>query len=295
MIRSMTGYGDAERDTPAGRLRLEVKTVNHRFFNASIKTPSGFDRYEKGIGDALKGYLTRGHVSAFLSIDRASADLKPAPAVDLERARGYQEAIALLKETLGLSGEADLSMMVRFNDIFRAPEVDRTAGVEADTLNGLAAEAGAACRAMREAEGLRLHDDLSGRLDAIGEQLDLVESRAPERLAEHRDRLRESVQELTEAVDVDEERLTREIAYLAERWDINEEVVRFRSHIELFREALAGDGSEPVGKRLGFLVQEMHREANTVGSKANDALIAQASVGIKEEIERLREQIENVE
>ena len=295
MIRSMTGYGDAERDTVAGRLRLEVKTVNHRFFNTSIKTPSGFDRYEKGIGDTLKEYLTRGHVSAFLSIDRATADLKPAPAVDLERARGYRAAIEALKEDLNLSGEADLGTMVRFTDIFRAPDVDRTAGVEVDTLHALASEAGAACRAMREAEGLRLHDDLSGRLDAIGTQLDLVEARAPERLVEHRDRLREAVQELTESVDVDDERLAREIAYLAERWDINEEVVRFRSHIELFREALGGDGSEPVGKRLGFLVQEMHREANTVGSKANDASIAQASVGIKEEIERLREQIENVE
>ena len=110
-----------------------------------------------------------------------------------------------------------------------------------------------------------------------------------------RDRLRAAVSELSDQVEVDEDRLAREIAYLAERWDIAEEIVRFRSHVELFGQAVDGDPSEPVGKRLGFLVQEMHREANTIGSKANDAQIAQASVGLKEEIERLREQVENVE
>jgi uncharacterized protein (TIGR00255 family) len=295
MIRSMTGYGEGERDTHAGRLRLEVKTVNHRFFNASIKTPAGFDKYEKHISDALKRHLARGHVSAFLSIDHASADIGSAPQVDLEKARGYRAALEALKNELDLPGTPELAMFARFADIFRTPERDRTEGIEPGTMIELTAAAAAACREMREAEGRRLSHDLSARLDSIGAQLDLVECRAPERLVEHRDRLRASVRELTEQVDVDEDRLAREIAYLAERWDINEEVVRFRSHIELFRESLDGDGSEPVGKRLGFLVQEMHREANTIGSKANDAEIAQASVTMKEEIERLREQADNVE
>jgi uncharacterized protein (TIGR00255 family) len=295
MIRSMTGFGDAESDTPAGRLRLEVKTVNHRFFNTSLKTPSGFDKYEKPITDALKAHIGRGHVNVFLSLDRTSAELQPGPAIDLDKARGYQAALEGLKDALDLPGDADLALMSRFGDIFRAPEADRTAGVEVEAVADLAAKAASACRDMREAEGLRLESDLSGRLDAIGTQLDVVEVRAPQRLIEHRDRLREAVRELSEQVEVDEERLAREVAFLAEKWDINEEIVRFRSHLELFREALEGDASEPVGKRLGFLVQEMHREANTVGSKANDAEVAQASVAIKEEIERLREQIENVE
>ena len=295
MIRSMTGYGEAERDTPAGRLRLEVKTVNHRFFNASIKTPSGFDPYEKAISDALKGQLGRGHISATLSIDRASAEVDSLPQIDLEQARGYHAALVELRDALDLPGAPDLAMLTRFGDIFRAPEIDRTAGVEPDEIVDMADQAATACRRMREAEGLRLADDLTERLDAIVTQLDRVESRAPERLTAHRDRLRASVRELTEQVEVDEDRLAREIAYLAERWDINEEIVRFRSHLELFRETISADGSEPVGKRLGFLVQEMHREANTVGSKANDADIAQAAVAMKEEIERLREQVENVE
>lgn len=295
MIRSMTGYGDAEVETPAGRLRLEVKTVNHRFFNTNIKTPSGFDRFEKAMTDALKPFVTRGHVNAYLSLDRSVAAVPPRPSIDLTKARGYQAALEELKEELELPGEPTLEMISRFNDIFRAPELDRPAGVEESDLVGLVEAAGVALRTMREAEGLRLASDLRDRLVAIEAHLSDVEERGPERLVEQRDKLRSAVQELSGHVEVDEERLAREIAYLAEKWDINEEVVRFRSHIELFREAVNGDGSEPVGKKLGFLVQEMLREANTVGSKANDATLSQASVAIKEEIERIREQVENVE
>lgn len=295
MIRSMTGYGDAEGDSPAGRIRIEVKSVNHRFFNANVRTPSGFDRYEKAITDALKGRLARGHISVSLTVDRSAVGTDDGAAVDVEKARGYQAALHRLRDELALAGEVDLALIARFSDVFRAPETDRTEGITEQMLVDLTDTAAAACLAMRVAEGERLEADLEGRLQAIEARLDVVETRGPERLLEHRDRLREAIRELSEQVDVDEERLAREVAYTAERWDINEEVVRFRSHLELFREALAGDPVEPVGKRLGFLVQEMHREANTVGSKANDAEIAEAAVAIKEEIERLREQIENVE
>ena len=295
MIRSMTGYGDAEVDAPAGRLRLEVKTVNHRFFNTNVKTPSGFDRFEKAMTDALKPFIARGHVNAYLSLDRSVVALQPGASIDLVKARAYQAALKGLKDELELPGEPTLEMLARFSDIFRVPETDRTAGIEEVDLVALVQTAAAALRAMREAEGLRLAADLDERLTAIGAHLDEVEGRAPKRLVEQRDKLRAAVQELTAQVDIDDDRLAREIAYLAEKWDINEEIVRFRSHIELFREAIEGDGTEPVGKRLGFLVQEMLREANTVGSKANDATLAQASVAIKEEIERIREQVENVE
>jgi uncharacterized protein (TIGR00255 family) len=295
MIRSMTGYGDAEREAPAGLLRLEVKTVNHRFFNTSIKTPSGFDRFETDIAAALKRHISRGHVSASLSVGRSSTGSGTEVRLDLERAREYQNALSTLQAELDLGGLVDLSMMSRFSELFRAPEPDRTAGIDSELIKDLADEAARRAKDLREAEGERLDQDLRERLDAIGRHLDLVQARAPERLVSERDRLRAAIQELSEQVEVDEDRLSREIAYLSERWDINEEIVRFRSHIELFSEALAADGSEPVGKRLGFLVQEMHREANTVGSKANDVQISHASVSIKEEVERLREQVENVE
>lgn len=295
MIRSMTGYGEAERDTPAGHVRLEVKTVNHRFFNASIKTPSGFDRFEKVISDALKRHLARGHVNAHLSIDRSSTQDAADPVVDIDRARGYLRALEAVKDELVVTGEPDLRMLIGFGDIFRASDVDRAAGIEAETLAAIAEEAAIECRSMREDEGRRTEVDLRERLDVIEAELAAIAARAPERLVEHRDRLRDAVRQLAEQIDVDEDRLAREIAYLAERWDISEEIVRFRSHIELFREALSADGGESVGKRLGFLVQEMHREANTVASKANDSELAQSAVAIKEEIERLREQVENVE
>jgi len=164
-----------------------------------------------------------------------------------------------------------------------------------EVLTALADEAAKGLLTLREAEGAKLHDDLVQRLDGMTKQLDIIEAQAPQRLAAERDRLREAIRELSGQVEVDEDRLAREIAYLSEKWDINEEIVRFRSHIEQFQDALDGDGSEPMGKRLGFLMQEMHREANTTGSKANDTVIAQASVALKEEIERVREQVENVE
>ena len=295
MIRSMTGFGAAELEIEAGRLRLEVKTVNHRFLNANIKTPSGFDRFEKAMIDALKLWVSRGHVSAYLSLDRSAVAGQVELSIDLEKAKGYQTALETLKRELDVPGEPDLEMLSRFSDIFRAPDRNQAVSVEEDDLLRLVDKAGSGVRAMREAEGLRLASDLDDRLRAIESQLDEVEQRAPERLSEQRTKLRRAVQELSAQLEVDEDRLAREIAYLAEKWDINEEIVRFRSHIDLFRSALSGDASEPVGKRLGFLVQEMLREANTVASKANDSKLAQASVAIKEEIERIREQVENVE
>lgn len=295
MIRSMTGYGEAEREAEEGLVRLEVRTVNHRFFNTSVKTPSGFDRHERSIVEGLKRHLSRGHVSASLTLRRGEGGAGAEVPVDIERARALKGALEALREDLAVPGEVDLGMISRFGEVFRGPEPDRGAALEPEWVEALAEEAAVAVKAMREAEGLRLERDLSERLDAMEALLTHVAERAPARLVAERDRLREAVAELSGQVEVDEDRLAREIAYLAERWDINEEIVRYRSHIELFREALAGDGSEPVGKRLGFLVQEMHREANTIGSKANDAVIAQAAVGLKEEIERVREQVENVE
>jgi uncharacterized protein (TIGR00255 family) len=295
MIRSMTGYGDAERDSPAGRLRLEVKTVNHRFFNTSIKTPSGFDRYEALIVDALKRHVSRGHVSAYLSIDRGSSGTEAPYRADLARARAYLEALEALRDELNVPGSVQLSMLASEPSLLRRQDGDRTEGIEPELLTELALAAAAAVVELRAAEGERLEADFSERLRAILALLVDVEGRAPQRLIEQRDRLREAVRELSQQVEVDEDRLAREIAYLAERWDINEELVRFRSHVELFGEALAGDSTEPVGKRLGFLVQEMNREANTIASKANDAAIAHAAMGLKEEIERIREQVENVE
>jgi len=295
MIRSMTGYGEAQRDTPAGQLRLEVKSVNHRFLNVSLKTPNGFDRFEKDLTDVLRAHLARGHVSLYLAVDRKTSESVGGIHVDLDKARGYRAALEEIQATLGVPGSVDLAMLARFGDIFRAPEADAAPELDAAALRDMAEEAVRGLVALRRAEGSRLREDMEGRLDAMAASLEVVAERAPERLVRERDRLRTAVRELSEQVGVDEDRLAREVAYLAERWDVNEEIVRFRAHLAAFREALDLDGGEPVGKRLGFLVQELLREANTIGSKANDAAIAEASMAMKEEIERLREQVENVE
>jgi uncharacterized protein (TIGR00255 family) len=295
MIRSMTGYGEAQRDTPAGHLRMELKSVNHRFFNASLKTPPGFDRFERDLTEVLRGRIARGHVALYLGLDRRTAENGAPVRVDLDRARGYKAALEEMQRELGLSGSVELAVMARFGDLFRAPEPDTLPQVDAEVLREMAQEAVMGLVALREAEGARLLHDMEGRLDTMAASLDVVAARAPERLVRERDRLREAVRELSQLVEVDEDRLAREVVYVAERWDINEELVRFRAHIAAFRDALDADGSESVGKRLGFLVQEMHREANTIGSKANDGVIAEASMALKEEIERLREQVENVE
>ncbi len=297
MIRSMTGFGESEEVTVAGAVRVEIKTLNHLFFNANIRTPTGFDRFEGDIQSWLRPFLSRGHVTYTLSIDRDTAEADDTlPELDLERAKRYAELLETLRRELGVEAPVDLSHVSRFGDIFRAPQRENaSAQVDAEVIGRLTQAAAAAVVKSREAEGARLQRDLEERITAIEEALVRVEEHAPERLVAERDRLRAAVAELTETHSVDEDRLAREIAYLAEKWDINEEIVRFRSHVELFHEALQADASEPVGKRLGFLIQEMNREANTIGSKANDARIAQTAVALKEEVERLREQVENVE
>ncbi len=297
MIRSMTGFGEAEEVTPAGVVRVEIKTVNHRFFNASLRTPAGFDRFERDIQAWLRPFLSRGHVTYTLSIDRDKTGADDTlPELDLDRAKRYGELLETLRQELGVEAPVDLSHVARFGEIFRAPERENaSAQVEGEVIRRLTQAAAAEVVGSREAEGSRLQRDLEEHLQAIGEALGLVEAQAPERLVAERDRLRAAVAELTETHSVDEDRLAREVAYLAEKWDINEEIVRFRSHVELFNEALKSEASEPVGKRLGFLVQEMNREANTIGSKANDSQITQTAVTLKEEVERLREQLENVE
>jgi uncharacterized protein (TIGR00255 family) len=296
MIRSMTGYGEAERQTPAGRLRAEVRTVNHRFFSANLRLSPALERFETLVRDTLRVHLPRGHVSCTLRFERGDGSDSGAPAlgIDEAKARGYVNALRLLKDRLELPGEVDVALVSRFGDLFSVAEAE-SARFEADDVRAVMDAAARATAAMRAEEGQRLADDLDARLSAIGSAVERIEQKAPDRLVRERDRLRRAVSDLLDGAAVDEDRVAREIAYLVEKWNVSEELVRLRSHIELFRSTLASPGEEPVGKRLSFLIQEMNREANTIGSKANDAAIEHEVVGIKDEIERLREQIENVE
>lgn len=294
MIRSMTGYGEAERVTAAGRLRAEVRTVNHRFFSANLRMGRGLERFEPQVREWLRAHLPRGHAHFSVRLETDGDGVEGgALRIDADRARLYVNALRDLKQALGLPGDVDLSLLTRFSEILTwDEEVGET--IDADDVQQVTEAAARATVAMREEEGRRLAEDLEERLRGIEKAMSGVAARAPGRLVVERDRMRRVVTELLEGIALDEERVHREIAMLAERWDVSEELVRLRSHIELFRSTLANDG-EPVGKRLSFLIQEMNREANTIGSKANDAEIEHRVIEIKDEIERLREQVENVE
>lgn len=298
MIRSMTGYGEAERDTAAGRLRAEVRTVNHRYFSANLKIARPIERFEPQIRDTLRAHLPRGHVNYALRIEAPEANgaAPGAVRVDEERARHYVDAMRALKASLQLAGDIDVAMIARLPDVLiAAAEEEAGPAVELGAVTAVTEQAARAAVAMREEEGRRLATDLEGRLHSIETALGRIERRAPERLVAERDRMRRVVADLLGEIPLDEERILREIAFMAERYDVSEEMVRLRSHIALFRETLALEAGEPTGKRLSFLTQEMNRETNTIGSKANDAPIEHDVIAIKDEIERLREQVENVE
>lgn len=300
MIRSMTGYGTAQVTLPDDRvLRAEVRTVNHRHLSVSANLPRGWEELRAAIMEKVREALSRGAVSLSVVCERPRRAEAETPVLDMQRAR---HCVTLLREAgreLELEGGLDLNTLARLPGVLRVEVLTEEA--DAPHEEGLMTCVEAALRGvadMRETEGRRLEEVLRGSVARIESETEVVEALAPKRLLRERDRLRARVEALAGEVATDEERLAREIAYLAERWDVAEEVARLRSHVALFRETLDGAGTagrEKAGKRLGFVVQEMHREANTVGAKANDAAIAAAAIAIKEELERLREQLENVE
>jgi uncharacterized protein (TIGR00255 family) len=314
MIRSMTGYGEAEVETPVGRLRAEIRTVNHRYFSANLRLARVAERYEPQIRDLLRTRMPRGHVNFALRIDTAATGTAAAPDADVgvagiagvadsaialqldePRAREYLRVLTELKEKLDLPGVVDLAMLARYSDLIAPAEDAAAPELEYALVQAVTEKATAAAVVMREQEGLRLAADLEARIAALAASLERIRELAPARLIAERDRMRRVIADLLEGISVDEDRIAREIAYLAERWDVSEELVRMSSHIELFRESVNGPAAEPIGKRLSFLVQEMNRETNTIGSKANDSAMEHEVVAMKDEIERLREQIENVE
>lgn len=296
MIRSMTGYGEAELDTGVGRLRAEIRTVNHRHFSLNLRLARALERYEPQVRDWVRALLPRGHVNCSLRLEAGEvAGNGVALRLDEGKARQYLRLLQSLKEQLGVPGEVDLALLARFGELIIADEDTEAPAPDADAVRRVTEAAASATVAMREQEGRRLWDDLEQRLLGIERAMARIAAMAPSRLVTERDRMRRVVAELLESVPIDEDRIAREIAFLAERWDISEELVRMSSHIELFRASLADESADPVGKRLSFLTQEMNRETNTIGSKANDAAIEHQVIAIKDEIERLREQIENVE
>jgi uncharacterized protein (TIGR00255 family) len=294
MIQSMTGYGAADGPFGGGRVAVELRTVNHRFFNPSLKLPSRLQRWEPELREALRRRIARGHVTLVARVEVAGG---AGATVDEARAAAYVAQLRGLHERLGLDGGVDLATILRLPEVLRPAGGEDEAAVEGavDELLAVVERALDELAAMRRAEGARLADELRERVSVMEAAMARIAERAPGRLAEQRDRLRAAVRELTEGVAVDEQRIAQEVAILADRLDVQEEVARFGSHVSAFRSTLETGAADGVGKRLGFLVQELLREANTTGSKANDATIVQNVLLLKEELERIREQVENLE
>lgn len=291
MINSMTGYGTAEGMVGQARVTVEVRTVNHRFFNSSIKLPSAFGAWEGEVREALRRHIARGHVSLSARIERAE---ESPIQIDEARFSAYVAQLKELGERHGLASELDLATVLRLPGVVVTGAVEDVGGTAAE-LVAVVEQAARALSQMRTEEGERLAQSIRERLDVIEYALGRIAERAPLRLAEQKARLERSVAELAGGVAVDPQRLAQEIAIIADRLDVSEELDRFKSHLQSFRDTLDDEGREPVGKRLSFVLQEMLREANTTGSKANDAAILAEVVSVKEELERIREQVENLE
>jgi uncharacterized protein (TIGR00255 family) len=293
-LQSMTGYGSADATIGAFRVSVEVRSVNHRFFTPSIKLPPALTRLESEVRELLRKHVSRGHVTFALRAEQGERD---GPRIDIARLLAYAEQLRAIPPESGIDTRVDLASLLRLPDVMRSAGDEDTSVADLDpaALLALSADAIAALVRMREAEGARLAQYILERLELIEGALSRLAARAPDRLTEQRDRLTTAVRELAGGVAVDPQRLAQEIAILADRVDVAEELSRFASHNDACRAALAAPATEAVGKRLGFILQEMVREANTTGSKANDAAMQREVVLIKEELERMREQVENLE
>jgi uncharacterized protein (TIGR00255 family) len=293
MPRSMTGFGTAEGPAGGGRLQVDIRTVNHRHFNVQMRVPPALQGLEAAIREGLRARIERGHVSVSARWLESPTATGTTVQVDIERARAVLAAVEHLRDVLHLAENVDVAFLARQPDVLRFEVPDEAPAVDEAAVMAIVDQAASGVLAMREREGAALATELASRLSLIADALSRIRARAPERLVAERDRLRGAVRDLLDGREPDPDRVAQEIAYLAERLDVTEEVVRLATHVAAARELLAGTAA--VGRRLGFLAQEMLREINTIGSKANDAVIAQDVVGMKEELERLREQLENLE
>jgi uncharacterized protein (TIGR00255 family) len=290
MIRSMTGFGAATGPVGSARVSVELRTVNHRFFNPSLKLPAELSRWEGEVREVLRRAIARGHVTLVARLDR---EAMAGVVVNEKRFAEALDQLRRLQHDHRLE-EVTLATVLRMPDVVSS-ERSAEIGGTADELLAIVRDATAALTAMREGEGKRLAAVLDERIAVVEQALERIAARAPERIVAERDRLLAAVAELTGSTQIDEQRVAQEVALLADRLDVAEEIDRFRAHISAFRDTLRRTDAEPIGKRLTFLLQEMVREANTTGSKSRDVSMTHDVVAVKEELERMAEQVENLE
>lgn len=292
MIRSMTGYGRAQGELDGLNIVFEIKSVNHKFFEFSSRTPRVYGFLDEKLKSYVQSRISRGKVESFIQIealDEAAVTVR----VNHALAKGYIEAFRELEERYGLKNDVSVSVLARYGEVFSVHKEPEDEERVWNAVRRIADEAMSAFVAMRETEGGRLAADILSRADAIIENVGFIEERSPETVREYNERVAKRIAALLDGVNVDEQRLLTEAAVFADKVAVDEETVRLRSHISQLRGILAGDGA--VGRKLDFLVQEINREANTIGSKSQDVAIANRVIAIKAEVEKIREQIQNIE
>lgn len=292
MIKSMTGYGSAKGTAGDLEISIEVKSVNNRYLDASVRMPRSFLFAEDAVKSTVQKHISRGKVDVFISVDSSAANNMTVK-VNEGLLKGYLDAIGHISAEYGLSNDLTAVSISRFPDILSVEKADLDAEAISAGIVAVAEEALADFDSMRQREGEKLCADVLAKLETIESLVCEVEKESPKTVEAYRNRLREKMTELLGTAGVDENRILAEAAIFADRIAVDEETVRLRSHMSQLRSMLKG--ASPIGRKIDFLIQEFNREANTIGSKCQNSDIAHVVVDLKSEIEKIREQIQNIE
>lgn len=292
MIKSMTGYGRAQGSFSGGDITAEVKSVNNRYLDCGVKLPRGYAYLEEGVKSQVQKAISRGKVDVFITINAAGAD-NVKISVNEPVAKGYIDAMHRLVQEYGIQDDISASVISKFSDVFLVEKQEQDENEVKSAISGVVAEALGAFDAMRTREGEALKTDLLQKAEGILTLVSKVEERSPITVKAYRERLTAKMQEVLEDRQIDEARIIQEAAIYADKVAVDEETVRLRSHVDQLQNMLSEGGV--IGRKLDFLMQEMNREANTIGSKGNDVEQARNVVNIKSELEKIREQIQNIE
>ena len=292
MIKSMTGYGSAKGTVGDLVISVELKSVNNRYLDASVRMPRSFLFAEDAVKSAIGRHISRGKVDMFVNVDSSAAN-NMSVKVNEPLLQGYLDAIRLISDKYGLENDLSAVSAGRFPDILYVEKEDLDADTISEGIVAIAEEALCDFDAMREREGEKLCADVLKKLETISSLVSVVERDSPKTVEAYQARLRDKMNEILSSAGIDESRILAEAAIFADRVAVDEETVRLRSHMSQLRTMLAG--GSPIGRKIDFLIQEFNREANTIGSKCQNTGIAHVVVELKSEIEKIREQIQNIE
>ena len=292
MVKSMTGYGRARQTLNGRDITVEVRSVNNRYLDCTVKVPRTYIFAEDAVKARVQKAVSRGKVDVFITIDAAAAD-ETVVAGNEPLARGYYEALTRLKDMFSLEDGLNAVTLAKFPDVLTVTKAEEDLESVAADICAVLDEALAAYNAMRTVEGGKLREDIAGRADTIEAVVGKVEERSPQTVAAYREKLLARMQEVLQSTAIDESRILTEAAIFADKIAVDEETVRLRSHLSQLRTMLESD--QPIGRKLDFLIQEVNRECNTIGSKCNDLTIAKDVVNMKAEVEKIREQVQNIE